>query len=226
LKNQIIKVDFGVIALKDIPVVSSRKVAEIFNKRHDNVLRDIEIIKNSLLKIEEPNWNKNFIESFYGDRGKKYPEYLLSRDGFTLLAMGFTGKKAVQFKVAYINCFNEMEQLIKSRYIARLESRELTDAVQLLHDPPKHYHFSNEYDMINKIVLGMRSREFKLKHGIPKDEQSIRPWLSLQEIQAIEKLQGFDKHLAKVIPDYRQRQKYLQDYFEKITERKLCLTGS
>jgi Rha family phage regulatory protein len=222
MKNQIVKADFGVIALKDIPVVSSRKVADVFNKNHQHVM---EAIRNC--GCSDEFGRSNFRQTTYKDsHGRKQPEYLLTKNGFAFIAMGFTGKKAAQFKEVFINRFDEMEQYIKSRAIARLESREVTDAVQLLHDPPKHYHFTNEYDMINKIVLGMRSREFKLRHGISKDEPSIRPWLNLQEIQAIEKLQSFDTHLAKVIPDYRRRQKYLQDYFEKITERKLCLTGS
>jgi len=216
-KLTFIKKDFGVTALRDVPVANSRKIAEVFGKRHDNVLRDIQELVNSLLKIEEPNWQRNFIESTYNDRGKKYPEYLLTRDGFTLLAMGFTGAKAARFKIAYINRFNEMERFIKSRYAARLESRDLTDAVQLLHDPPKGYHYSNEFDMINKMVLGMRSREFRLKHGIQKDE-SIRDHLTPQEIDAIQQLQSFDAHLAKVMPDFQERKKILQAYFAKVSE--------
>ena len=214
--------DFGVTALNGVPVVSSRKVAEIFNKRHDHVLRDVKNVVDSLPKNGESDWRRNFIESTYKERGKRYPEYLLTRDGFTLLAMGFNGKMAIDFKVRYINRFNEMEQYIKSREVSRLESRELTDSIKVLHDPPKHYHYSNEFDMINRIVLGMSSKQFRLQHGISKD-MPIRDYLNLQQIDEIQKLQNFDAHLAKVMPDYKQRQKLLKEYYLKICNN--CHTG-
>lgn len=91
-------------------VTSSLQVAEIFGKRHDHVLRDIE-------NITTQNWGvKNmFIESEYANgRNRFYKMYYLTRDGFTLLAMGFTGAKALQFKVDYINQFNGMEDYIKN----------------------------------------------------------------------------------------------------------------
>lgn len=207
--------DFGVTALKGVPVVSSRSVAENFNKRHDHVLRDIKNIVDSLPKNGESDWQNNFIASTYKDRGKKYPEYLLTRDGFSLLAMGFNGKKAIEFKVRYINRFNEMEKYIKSRAAAKLESRDLTDAIQVLHDPPKHYHYSNEFDMINRIVLGMSSKQFRLQYGLTK-ETPIRDYLTIRQVDEIQKLQSFDAHLAKVIPDYKQRQKMLQEYHSKL----------
>lgn len=99
-----------------IPVTTSRAVAEQFGKQHKNVIRDIETLI-SQLKIEPATADfaeLNFIQIDQPDaQGKPRPAYLLTRDGFTLLAMGFTGAKAVQFKVAYINAFNRMERFIK-----------------------------------------------------------------------------------------------------------------
>lgn len=109
-----------------VPVTTSRAVAEQFGKRHDNVTRAIEelITELSALKNEAANAlsdtssadfaELNFTLYEYTDtQGKPRPEYLLTRDGFTLLAMGFTGAKALQFKVAYINAFNRMEMLLR-----------------------------------------------------------------------------------------------------------------
>lgn len=99
-----------------VPVTTSRAVAEQFGKTHAHLLRDIEKLKQDLEQTEE---GKAFSQSNFGlstgldSRGKEQPLYLLTRDGFTLLAMGFTGAKAVQFKVAYINAFNRMERLIR-----------------------------------------------------------------------------------------------------------------
>lgn len=98
-----------------IPVTTSRAVAEQFGKNHKEVLRAIE---NTITQLKETEEGKAFNErnfapiSLRDAMNREKPAYLLTRDGFTLLAMGFTGAKAVQFKVAYINAFNRMERLI------------------------------------------------------------------------------------------------------------------
>ena len=72
------------------PVTTSMKVAEYFGKRHDDVLKSV----RNLLEDKDIISRRNFAESDYTDeRGKTQPMYELDRDGFTLLAMGFTGKK-------------------------------------------------------------------------------------------------------------------------------------
>lgn len=100
---------------KQIPAVTSLQVAEIFGKQHAHVLRDIAQI---LTQVPE-----NFIESNFGcveypvKRGfgtEMTKAYLLSKDGFILLTMGYTGEKAMKFKVDYINRFNEMEEQLRS----------------------------------------------------------------------------------------------------------------
>lgn len=99
-----------------IPVTTSRAVAEQFGKQHKNVIRDIENLRATLDETENGKaFNRlNFEPVTLPDaKGESRPAYLLTRDGFTLLAMGFTGAKAVQFKVAYINAFNRMERFIK-----------------------------------------------------------------------------------------------------------------
>lgn len=90
-------------------VVTSLQVAKDFNKRHDNVLRDIDELKD-VLNFEEM-FNQTNIPDTYG-RDRK--AYLINRDGFTLLAMGFTGKDALEWKLKYIRAFNEMEEKLNS----------------------------------------------------------------------------------------------------------------
>jgi Rha family phage regulatory protein len=92
------------------PMVSSLKVAEHFGKQHFVVLRTI---KN--LDIPKSFSANNFVAVEYVDKkGEKRPAYNMTRDGFTLLAMGFTGKKAMKWKIRYIEAFNAMEkELIK-----------------------------------------------------------------------------------------------------------------
>ena len=79
-----------------VAVVSSRVVARDFDKRHDHVLRDI---TNIIESDTTQNWGLLFVESQYkASNGKMNREYLLTRDGFSLLVMGFTGKEALQWK--------------------------------------------------------------------------------------------------------------------------------
>lgn len=105
------------------PVTTSRIVAEQFGKQHKDVLRSIENLRAQLAETSDgAAFNeRNFAPVRYRDeKGESRPMYLLSRDGFTLLAMGFTGQKALQFKVAYINAFNRMERLLSGDQSAAL----------------------------------------------------------------------------------------------------------
>lgn len=95
-------------------VVSSRQVAEKFGKEHKHVLDSVrEILKaeNSAVRFFQENMYK--VEG----NNKSYPEYLMNRDGFTLLAMSFTGKEALQWKLKYIAAFNKMEELLKEQEV-------------------------------------------------------------------------------------------------------------
>lgn len=94
---------------KGNPVTTSLLVAEKFEKEHKHVL---DAIRN--LVAENSAASSLFFESQYENRGKYYPMFIMSRDGFSLLVMGFTGKQALQFKLDFIDAFNKMEQVIKT----------------------------------------------------------------------------------------------------------------
>jgi Rha family phage regulatory protein len=223
---------YGVTEKKGKAIVTSLKVAEIFEKRHDHVLRDIQEIIEGLLKNEDtsekitaPNFgvSKNFTErnftlSNYKDStGRKLPMYEMSRDGFALLAMGFTGDKALKFKIAYVNRFNEMEEFIENISLAKVEFPEFTEAIQAAHEEPRPYHFSNEIDMINRIVLGMPAKKFKEVNNIPAETASIRPYLSNFQIEAIRKLQRLDIGLIEAGLDYETRKEKLTSKFRTLS---------
>lgn len=110
------------VELKDgKAVTTSLKIAEVFGKQHKVVL-------NSIRKLECPEKfsEHNFMLAEYSDaQGKPRPMYFVTRDGFTLLAMGFTGAKAMQFKVAYIEAFNAMERTIKESAVSELPTPEV-----------------------------------------------------------------------------------------------------
>ena len=134
----------GIIIENNRPVVSSRKVAEIFEKEHRRVLQDIrELSCGDDFRLH------NFVQSSYiNSQDKEQPEYLMTRDGFTLLAMGFTGTKAMQWKIKYIEAFNKMEaelnnpfQIPKTlpealRLAASLEEKRLVLEAKIEQDAP------------------------------------------------------------------------------------------
>lgn len=103
-------------------VVSSKQVAEHFGKEHKHVLESI----REILAVEK-SATKFFVESTFENRGKEYPMLLMNRDGFTLLAMGFTGKKALEWKLKYIQAFNQMEEQIKTLLAP---SYQITDPIE------------------------------------------------------------------------------------------------
>jgi anti-repressor protein len=111
------------------PVVSSRQITESFEKRHDHVLRDIDTLKKDV-----PNFGEMFFETTEADAyGRNQRIYLMSRDGFALLAMGFTGKKALEWKVKYIEAFNKMEkELSQPKQLSRTEL--LSQALLIAHE--------------------------------------------------------------------------------------------
>lgn len=93
------------------PLTNSVLVAEKFGKVHKNVIQSIQ---RMIMTAENSAVLQMFVETTYrNEQNKEQPMYIMNRDGFTLLAMGFTGKKALQFKLDYIEAFNKMEKAIK-----------------------------------------------------------------------------------------------------------------
>lgn len=91
-------------------VVSSRDVAENFGKENKHINETIR-----KLMVENSTVKKMFVKSIYrSNRGREEIEYLMTRDGFSLLVMGFTGKKALEWKLKYIEAFNKMENELKN----------------------------------------------------------------------------------------------------------------
>lgn len=93
-------------------ITNSLIVAEKFEKNHQHILRDIRLLIERISNIGPVQM---FAETTYihEQNGQEYPMYLMNRDGFTLLTMGFTGEKALKFKLDYIAAFNTMEKMLK-----------------------------------------------------------------------------------------------------------------
>ncbi|UQZ76823.1 Rha family transcriptional regulator [Niallia circulans] len=133
-------------------VTNSLQVSETFEKRHDNVLRDIENLKKDVLNFEEMFFETTELDSYRRERRV----YLMNRDGFTLLAMGFTGSKALQFKLKYIEAFNKMEQQLKQQFQLPTNFKEAL--LMLVEQVEK-----TEQLETKNLVLSQQVNEFKPK---------------------------------------------------------------
>lgn len=126
--------ELGLVIRDSRIVVSSRDVARVFEKDHSKVLRDIRE-----LACSEAFSQANFgLASYNDEQGKSRPEYMITRDGFTMLAMGFTGSRAMAFKERYIAAFNRMEAELANRApYGRAVPRSFAEALQLAADIEK-----------------------------------------------------------------------------------------
>lgn len=97
-------------------VVRSMDIAKHFGKRHDHVLRDIDrLIRDAELHSPSVGTEMFFATTFTNERNREYREFLMNRDGFSLLAMGFIGQKALAWKLKYIAAFNQMEEALSAK---------------------------------------------------------------------------------------------------------------
>lgn len=200
----------------DTARLDSRYVAEAFEKNHKEVLRDIRKMLEPASGLSKEFGQRNFAPSSYiNNQNKKQPCFCMTRDGFTLLVMGYTGKRAMAFKEAYIKRFNAMEAHIAAMVAARTQFPKLTEQIRMLYPDAKPYHYSNECDMLNRLVLGMTAKQFKIEHGIPLETGSIRPWLSKEQIEKLDELQTVDLGLMVAEPDYQQRKMKLEWYLHR-----------
>lgn len=131
-------------------LTDSLTVAEMFGKRHDSVLRTIDNLVKTLRKNEQTpeTLHRNverrlFIQSRRkADDGQFHRMYLMNRDGFSLLVMGFTGKKALDWKLKYIDAFNQMEKILTEKQTTVwLETRQQGKLIR-----------KGETDVLRKLV--------------------------------------------------------------------------
>lgn len=165
------------------PVASSRQIADNFEKRHDHVMRDIDAMKKDV-----PNFGEMFFETTAPDSyGREQRAYLMNRDGFTLLAMGFTGKAALEWKLKYIAVFNEMEkkladqpqltrsQLLATALIAAHEELEEKDK-QIAELTPKGV-FADAVSASSQSILVGEMAKLLSQNGIQMGQNRLFSWL-------------------------------------------------
>lgn len=176
MENQLINIanNNGVLT------VGSVEVARHFEKQHKHVLQTIYD-----LAAENSAAKNMFIESTYENRGKQYPQYLITRDGFSLLVMGFTGKKALEWKLKYIEAFNKMETALKQ-------------AIPTL-DVAKAKELKIKEDRATAMLLNAQNRMIKTLLSNTKDKNLSQIAIDVMGIKAVEQITG--KNMNQYLPE-------------------------
>lgn len=209
----------------DEAVCSSLDVAEKFHKRHDKLIHEIERMYGELEEIGSPQNGGHplFRKTYYThpQNGQRYPKYIMNRDGFSLLVMGFTGKKALEWKLQYIKAFNQMESFIKekatqtwieTRKAGKLTRKAETDTIQKLVEYAKSQgseHADKLYMTYSKLANRMA--------GIKKrDEATVMQLnnLSLMEniiLHVIDTGILTGKHYKEIYKDCKKRLETIKD---------------
>lgn len=167
--------------------VSSLDVAERFDKAHKNVLAAIQGIECS----DEFN-RLNFKPVEYRDaKGQMRPAFNLTRDGFSLLVMGFTGKEAMYWKERYIQAFNLMEAELLKRSVEHAEARGRSKEVRVLatdayrdHGATEWWHYTNNTDAIYMVMFGGKAAELRRKWNLPP-KANVRNHLTTEQLHHI-----------------------------------------
>ena len=209
--NDLVKV------MRNDAVVSSLRIAEHFRKRHADVLESI-----AKLHSTEKSVQSFFFKTEYADAsGKRNTEYLMNRDGFTLLAMGFTGKKALEWKLKYIAAFNAMEKIIRekltlewreTRAAGKLTRRAETDIIKKLVEYAKAQGSKNS-DMLYIVYSRLANKAAGVKC---RDVASIKELNRLEEaedmiLQIIRRDMARDIYYKTIYQNCKQRLNAWQD---------------
>lgn len=205
-------VEVARINKEEVTVVSSLDVAETFEKNHRDVMESVRAIEASLGTAE---FSALFsLSSYKATNGKTNPMYFMTRDGFTLLVMGYTGEKAMKFKLAYIKQFNVMEKML----IGKMKEREkgiavrqaLTNALQQTQENERmHGHAYSTYtNVIYKSVFGKDAKHLREDYGINKKD-NLRDYFSSEELYAVQSVEMIVSGLISCGWGYEQIKEFI-----------------
>jgi len=193
--------------------MSSREIAELTGKRHDNVMQVIASLMSAQILTPEIQ------ESIFKHRGNEYSQWLLNkRDSLVLVA-----RLSPEFMAAIIDRWQELEakELLEverkeTRQQAKLDAPLMTKSLADMREregkeSPPHI-FSNEHNMIYRIVLGFTAKKYKEENDIG-DDVNLRDVLSFEEIKALEQLQKHNTTLIELDFSFEQRKTELTKIF-------------
>lgn len=205
-------------------VTTSIKVAEKFEKHHKDVLESIRNL------VAEKSAAKFFCETTYKNRGKNYPMYEMDRDGFSLLVMGFTGEKALNWKIEYINAFNAMENELKRIYTERQQwqiERDkgvvirhiLTDTIKMriADSPHKRFAYPNYTNLIYRTLFGKCAKELEAEYGV-KSKENLRDFFTGEALSQVQSMEMLVSSLINCGWGYKEIKEFVQKESTKLIE--------
>jgi len=208
---------FEIKMMKDLVLnqvtMTSREIADLTGKRHDNVMQVISSLITAQILTPEIQ------ESIFKHRGNEYKQWVLNkRDSLVLVA-----RLSPEFTAAVVDRWQELEQNLNleqqrkaDRKQARLEAPQMARALQEARarqgkESPSHV-YSNDFDMINRIVLGLPAKKFKEAQGL-EAESALRDSLSPMQIKAVLALQNLNQSFLELDMSFEERKEKLQLIF-------------
>lgn len=213
-------VETMIIKKVETSIVTSLDVAETFEKEHKRVLQDI---RN--LGCSEEFGQHNFVLSSYTSiQNKKQPMYCMTRDGFTLLVMGYTGEKAMKFKEGYIRQFNAMEKVLLGKIRERDKGiavrQALTNALKESQENERmHGHAYSTYtDMVYRTLFGKTAKQLRKEKGI-STKDNLRDFLTEEELKAVQSKEMLVSGLVDCGWGYSQIRDFLKGQSQNMLEQ-------
>lgn len=204
-------VEIAKINKEEMIVVRSLDIADTFGKEHKNVLKDIRE-----LGCSEEFGRLNFELSYYiNSQNKKQPMYYITKDGFTLLAMGYTGDIAMKFKEVYIKQFNAMEKALRGKLIEREKGiavrQSLTKALQQSNENERmHGHAYSTYtNCIYRVIFGMDAKNLRGKYGVGKKDD-LRDCFTAEELKSVQSMESLVSGLVDCGWGYNQVKTFIE----------------
>jgi len=180
-----------------IPVTTSRMVADEFERNHQHVLRNIRELLADISDLSTSGLIYYCVADEYVDgNGRKQTEYKMNESFFMLLAMGFKGKKALEFKTKFIKAFT----LMRAELLARAETRSIGKVARLSITNAINQHvsntgnfkkfaYSNYTKLVYKRILGMDVKHAKEARKVPENG-NLRDYLTIEELDRVQELES------------------------------------
>lgn len=200
-------------------VTTSLKVAEKFEKNHQHILESIDklTVENSTVA------NMFRLSKYKAENGHQYRMYEMDRDGFSLLVMGFTGEKALKWKLDYINAFNTMENELKRIYTERQQwqiERDkgvvirhiLTDTIKMKisESPNKRFAYPNYTNLIYRTLFGKNAKELEQEYGV-KAKENLRDFFTGEDLANVQSAEMLVSSLINCGWGYEQIKNFVQE---------------
>ena len=207
-------------------VTTSRKIAEGFEKRHSDVLLDIEN-----LGCSEGFRERNFaLSSYKSEQNKMLKEYIVTEDGFTILCMGYGGDRAMEFKERYIAEFNAMRDELKRIHTERQQwqiERDkgvvirhiLTDTIKMkvTDSPHKRFAYPNYTNLIYRTLFGKTAKELENDYGV-KPRESVRYYFTGDDLQKVQSMEMLVSSLINCGWGYNEVKEFIKTESKKMLE--------